>query len=92
MPIYEYQCHHCRVIFEVIQNLRSRAYRKCPRCNRRAKRILSTPSLNLRNYSSPSEAKYARMPIQEELAREKELQKSYETIRLPKGVKHNPYS
>jgi putative FmdB family regulatory protein len=91
MPIYEYQCHHCRVIFEVIQNLRSRAYRKCPRCNRRAKRILSTPSLNLRNYSSPTEAKYARMPIQEELAREKALQKSYETIRLPKGVKHNPW-
>jgi len=37
-------------------------------------------------------SKYARMPIQEELAREKELQKSYENIRLPNGVKHNPWN
>ncbi len=92
MPIYEYECSRCRVIFEVIQSLGSEERRKCPGCGRRVIRIFSTPNLNVRNYSGPSEAKYARVSLSEEISREKEIQKSYETLHLPRGVKHNPWN
>jgi hypothetical protein len=48
-------------------------------------------NLNLNSFSSPTEAKYAKMSPREEVAKEQELQKVYERIWLPPPVKHNPW-
>ena len=52
--------------------------------------MISAPSLNTKNHSSPTEAKYSRMSEAEEIAREKDLQKVYQTIWVPPEVKHDP--
>ena len=91
MPIYKYECSHCRVIEEVLQSMSETASRRCLSCGKPMVRVLSAPNLNTRNYSGPSEAKYARMPHSEEAAREKEQQGLYQTLRLPPAVKHNPW-
>jgi len=52
---------------------------------------LSAPSLNTRNHSSPTQAKYAKLSESDEIAKEKELQKVYETVWIPPEVKHNPW-
>jgi hypothetical protein len=43
-----------------------------------------------RNFSSPTAAKYSTMTDSEELAREKDLQKVFDTIWMPSEIKHNP--
>ena len=91
MPIYEYECPPCRVIYEVRQRLSDPPVAACPRCQGSVTRLISAPNLNLDNFSSPTEAKYARMSEREEVARERVLQKDYERIWLPPPVKHNPW-
>ena len=90
MPIYEYECEPCRVIYEVRQGLRDPPVTDCPRCRGAVTRLISAPNLNLANFSSPTEARYARMSEQEEVARERELQKDYRRIWLPPPVRHDP--
>jgi putative FmdB family regulatory protein len=87
MPIYEYECEPCRVIYEVRQSLRDLPIGDCPRCRGAVRRLISAPNLNLANFSSPTEAKYARMSEQEEVARERVLQKDYQRIWLPPPVR-----
>ncbi len=91
MPIYEYECAPCHVIYEVRQQLRDPPVTTCPRCQGAVTRLISAPNLNLDNFSSPTEAKYARMGEREEIARERQLQKGYDRIWLPPPVKHNPW-
>ena len=91
MPIYEYECAPCRVIYEVRQRLSDPPVATCPRCQGSVTRLISAPNLNLDNFSSPTEAKYARMSDREEIARERVLQKDYERVWLPPPVKHNPW-
>lgn len=91
MPIYEYECAPCRVIYEVRQSLRDPAVTRCPRCEGTVTRLFSAPNLNLANFSSPTEAKYARMSDREEIARERDLQKDYQRVWLPPPVKHDPW-
>jgi putative FmdB family regulatory protein len=91
MPIYEYQCEPCRVIYEVRQALRDPPVTECPRCRGVIERLISAPNLNRGNFSSPTEAKYARMSDREEIVRERELQKVYERVWLPPPVKHSPW-
>ena len=91
MPIYEYQCEPCRVIYEVRQALRDPPITECPRCRGAIARLISAPNLNRGNFSSPTEAKYARMSDREEIVRERELQKVYERVWLPPPVKHSPW-
>jgi len=91
MPIYEYECAPCHVIYEVRQRLNDTPVATCPRCQGTVTRLISAPNLNLDNFSSPTEAKYARMSEREEVARERVLQKDYERIWLPPPVKHNPW-
>jgi hypothetical protein len=43
------------------------------------------------NFSSPTEAKYAKVSAREEIATEQELQKVYERIWLPPPVQHSPW-
>jgi putative FmdB family regulatory protein len=91
MPVYEYECTPCRVIYEVRQAVTEPPVDACPRCRGPVARLLSAPNLNLRNFTSPTEARYASMSAREEVAREHELQKEYERIWLPPPVKHSPW-
>ena len=91
MPVYEYECAPCRVIYEARQNLNDAPLETCPRCQGSLSRLISAPNLNRGNYSSPTEAKYATLSVRDELAREKILQKDYERIWLPPPVKHSPW-
>ena len=87
MPIYEYECSPCRIIYQMRHGMNDEPLQACPTCNGTVKRLISAPNLNLDNFSSPTEAKYAKMTDSEEIAREKELQKDFQTIFLPGGVK-----
>jgi len=46
---------------------------------------------NRGNFSSPTAEKYSTISPQEEIAKEKELQRVYERIWLPPPVKHSPW-
>jgi putative FmdB family regulatory protein len=91
MPVYEYECEPCRVVYEARQRLNDAPLETCPRCGGRLARLLSAPRVNRGNHASPTEAKYAKMSAREEIARERVLQKDYERIWLPPPVKHSPW-
>ena len=91
MPVYEYECPPCRVIYEVRHAIKDTPPEHCPRCRGGLSRLISAPNLNRGNHSSPTEAKYAKMSAREEIAREKILQKDFERIWLPPPVKHSPW-
>ncbi len=91
MPIYEYECAGCLVIYEMRQGMNDPPLTMCPKCKEPVKRIISTPNLNRYNFSGPSEAKYAKVTPREEISKERELQKGYERIWLPPPVKHSPW-
>ena len=91
MPLYEYECAACRIVYERLQAIRDAPLATCPLCHGPVIRLLSASNLNLQAFSSPTAAKYARMSATEEAARETELQKSYRTIWLPPPVRHNPW-
>jgi putative FmdB family regulatory protein len=91
MPIYEFECEPCRVIYEVRQSVGDPALASCPRCQGEVRRLISAPNLNVHNFGGPTEARYARVSEREEIARERELQKDYERIWLPPPVKHSPW-
>ena len=91
MPTYEYTCEPCRVISLVQHGMNETPAISCPDCEQATSRMISAPNLNLGGYTSPTQAKYAKMSPAEEIARENELQKTYRTIWLPAPVKHNPW-
>ena len=44
MPIYEYECGHCRFHFELKQGFNEEPQAMCPQCQGRARRVIrSTP-------------------------------------------------
>ena len=90
MPIYEYQCSGCAKTFEILQSIGDADRSACEECGGPLVRILSAPRLNTGNFSGPTEARLSRTPFSEEVARERVLQRSYETLRFPPGVKHDP--
>ena len=91
MPTYEYGCHTCGLVFEVRHKMAESPLRACPKCGARTQRLISAPHLNRGGFSSPTAAKYAKVTPAEEIAREREVQKEYQTVRLPAEVKHNPW-
>jgi putative FmdB family regulatory protein len=91
MPVYEYECAPCQVVYEVRHGLADPPLAACPRCQREVRRLVSAPNLNRGNHSSPTAAKYAKLSTRDEIAREKILQKDYERIWLPPPVKHSPW-
>lgn len=91
MPVYEYECAPCRVIYETRQGLKDAPLEICPRCGQRIVRLISAPNVNRGNHSSPTEAKYASTSARDEIAREKVLQKDFQRIWLPPPVKHSPW-
>jgi putative FmdB family regulatory protein len=90
VPIYEYECRGCARTIEALQGVNEPETRTCGNCGGELERIVSAPRLNTRNFSGPAEARLSRTSFSEEIAREKVLQRSYETLRFPPGVKHDP--
>jgi putative FmdB family regulatory protein len=91
VPTYEYACDLCRVIYQTRHGINDPRPEHCPKCKGELRKVLSAPSLNTRNHSSPTQAKYAKVSESDEIAKEKELQKVYETVWIPPEVKHNPW-
>src|SRR5579862_353327 len=49
MPIYEYECEHCRYYVELMQKISDAPLKKCPSCGRSAmKKLISAPSFRLK--------------------------------------------
>jgi len=91
MPIYEYECTPCLVVYETMHGMNDPPPESCPKCGGSLARLMSAPRLNRYNFSSPTEAKYAKVTEREEIAKEQELQKVYERIWLPPPVQHSPW-
>jgi putative FmdB family regulatory protein len=91
MPVYEYACAPCRVVYEVRHGLNDPPPAACPRCAGGVARLISAPNVNRLNLSSPTAARYARVGEREEIARERGLQQDYERVWLPPPAKHSPW-
>lgn len=91
MPLYEYECTPCLVVYETMHGMNEPAPERCPKCDGPLHRRISAPRINRYNFSSPTEAKYAKVSAREEIAKERELQKVYERIWLPPPVQHSPW-
>ncbi|HEX3524569.1 MAG TPA: zinc ribbon domain-containing protein [Stellaceae bacterium] len=91
MPIYEYECTPCLVVYEAMHGINDRPPEHCPKCGGSLRRRISAPSINRYNLSSPTEAKYAKVSASEEIAKEQELQKVYKRMWLPPPVHHSPW-
>jgi putative FmdB family regulatory protein len=49
MPVYEYECSHCRYYLEVMQKIGDARLTKCPSCGRNAlKKLISAPVFRLK--------------------------------------------
>ena len=91
MPVYEYECSRCLIVYEVLHGMNDPPLENCPKCSGSVARLISAPRLNRQSFSSPTEAKYAKVSPRQEVAKEQELQRVYERIWLPPPVKHNPW-
>jgi len=91
MPIYAYECTPCLVVYETMHGMNDPPPERCPKCGGPLHRNISAPRINRHNFSSPTEAKYAKVSEREEIAKERELQKVYERIWLPPPVQHSPW-
>jgi putative FmdB family regulatory protein len=91
VPFYEYACDPCRVVYKTRHGINQPGPDGCPKCRSALRKVISAPSLNTARYTSPTEAKYANLSESDEIKKEKELQKVYETIWLPEDVKHSPW-
>jgi putative FmdB family regulatory protein len=49
MPIYEYQCSHCRYYLEIMQKISDAKLKKCPSCGRNTlQKLISAPVFRLK--------------------------------------------
>jgi putative FmdB family regulatory protein len=44
MPTYEYECPHCGHRFELSQKITDKPLEKCPRCQKKVKRLIGSGS------------------------------------------------
>ena len=91
MPVYQYECTPCLVVYVVLHGMNDPTLKSCQKCGGSVTRLISAPRINRHNFSGPTEAKYAKVSPQQEVAREHDLQRVYERIRLPPPVKHEPW-
>jgi putative FmdB family regulatory protein len=91
MPTYEYACDPCLTIYRTRHGMNETGPQRCSTCHGALRKVLSAPNLNVRNFSSPTQARYADLSASDEIAREKDLQKVYRTIWVPPEVKHSPW-
>lgn len=90
MPTYEFACDPCRKLYKADLSVNDPRPSQCPACMRELRSIISAPMLNTRQYASRTAEKYD-FSLSEEAAREKELQRVYETIWIPPEAKHSPF-
>ena len=91
MPTYEYKCEPCRVIYSVRHGMNDKPDILCPKCEAATERMISAPNVITESFSSPTAARYSKLSESDEIAREKELQKDYQSVWLPPPVKHSPW-
>lgn len=91
MPLYEYACDPCETIFKAMHGINAPRPETCPRCTGALRRVVSAPNLNLKRFTSPTEAKYANLSESDEVKIETQAQKVYNTIWMPEEVKHSPW-
>jgi putative FmdB family regulatory protein len=91
VPTYEYACDPCLVIYQTRHGMNEKGPTKCAKCAGDLRKVISAPSLNTKNFSGPTEAKYSRLSETDEIAQEKVAQKIYQTIWVPPEVKHSPW-
>lgn len=91
MPLYEYHCRECGRVTEALQSIRDPDPVECARCGGSLDRLISAPRLNTTNFSGRTSARFARMSTAEEVALERDVQRNYETLAFPPGVKHDPW-
>lgn len=48
MPMYEYECVKCQHRFEKIENVSASETRKCPKCGRKAGRMVSAAAIQFK--------------------------------------------
>lgn len=48
MPIYEYRCAKCKKNFELLQKISDEPRAACPKCGKKAKRLISQTSFLLK--------------------------------------------
>lgn len=48
MPLYEYKCVKCGHRFEKIEPITAPTTRKCPKCGKKAERMLSSPAIQFK--------------------------------------------
>jgi len=58
MPLYDYRCDCCEEEFEAIRPFSKRDDVKCPKCNKKAKRLISGFSVKDGSSSSRSSSSY----------------------------------
>ncbi len=80
MPTYPYVCGGCGARLEISHGMNESPPATCAICGGALERVFAAPRLNLRNYSSPAAAKYARMSPAEEVAH---MEAELESARLP---------
>lgn len=90
MPTYEFACDPCRKLYKADLSINDPRPTQCPTCLQDLRQIIGAPMLNTKRYTSPTAEKYD-MSVSEELVRERELQKVYETIWIPPEAKHDPF-
>jgi putative FmdB family regulatory protein len=44
VPTYDYECTHCKHIFEHFQNINDPVLTKCPKCGNKLKRLIGSGS------------------------------------------------
>jgi putative FmdB family regulatory protein len=71
MPLYEYECTPCLVVYETMHGMNDPAPDPCPKCGGSLHRRISAPRINRYNYSSPTEAKYAKVSAAKKSPRNK---------------------
>lgn len=91
MPLYEYACDPCLILYQTKHGINDPRPHTCPKCSGALRKVLSAPSLNTKRFTSPTEAKYSTLSESDEINKEKGLQKVYETVWVPPEVKHSPW-
>lgn len=63
MPTYEYECQECGYLFEKFQSMTAKPLRKCPKCNGKVQRLISTGAAVIFKGSGFYETDYKRASV-----------------------------
>lgn len=56
MPVYQFECLACEIVFEDLQDISSSTPTPCPACGKECNRIVSQVSVTIRKDISPDKA------------------------------------